>query len=120
MPERPALIPLPRPESTSTFGLAGVRRLEASSATHRTTKEVAHVKLIDNDMRTATGLPGAAKRTLVSSARVRRLSAPVWTVQGTALPFAGSSASAPVAPVAAHAGARSTDLPGSPPRGAPV
>lgn len=51
--------------------------------------------------------------------RMRRLDAPIAAEQGTAVPFAGSSA-APAALVAAHVGARSTDLPGSPSRGAPV
>ncbi len=45
--------------------------------------------------------------------------APNVMTQGTALSFAGTSAAAAPALVAA-VGARSTDLPGSPPRSAPV
>ena len=47
--------------------------------------------------------------------------APNRAAQGTAVPFAGSSAATAVATAqVAVAGARSTDLLGSPPRGAPV
>lgn len=66
-------------------------------------------------------------------AELRSTTAPGWTAQGTAVPFAGSAArvraahaaaaaSAAAAPTAqvAVAGARSTDLPGPIPRGAPV
>ena len=44
--------------------------------------------------------------------------APEWTEQGTGLSFAGTSAL--VLPVQVAFGARVTDLPGLPPRGAPV
>ena len=47
--------------------------------------------------------------------RERSRTAPVWGGQGTAVPFAGSS-TAQVAVL----GARVIDLPGLPPRGAPV
>ena len=63
----------------------------------------------------ATGLPFAV--------RERFGIAPNRAAQGTAGPFAGSSAPAAAVAAAAQvavAGARSTDLPGSPPRGAPV
>ena len=56
----------------------------------------------------------------------RRLQAPETAVHGTGLPFAGMSeqpstnAYAGVAGTAVFAGVRSTDLPGLPPRGAPV
>ncbi len=48
--------------------------------------------------------------------------APNRAAQGTVVPFAGSSAATAVAAAAqvAVAGVRFTDLPGSPPRGAPV
>ena len=47
--------------------------------------------------------------------------APGSRVQGTAVPFAGTSAAAAAAPAqVALAGVRVIDLPGSPPRGAPV
>jgi len=47
--------------------------------------------------------------------------APDLAEQGTAVPFAGSSAATAVAAAeVAVAGARSTDLPGTPSRGAPV
>ena len=45
--------------------------------------------------------------------------APNALAQGAAVPFAGTSAAVPAAQVAV-AGARVIDLPGSPPRGAPV
>ena len=45
--------------------------------------------------------------------------APMTAAQGTGLSFAGSSA-AQAAVVLGTAGVRSIDLPGSPPRGAPV
>lgn len=49
--------------------------------------------------------------------RMRRLDAPISAGQGTAAPFAGFTA---LAALVAHVGARSTDLPGSRSRGAPV
>ena len=67
----------------------------------------------------ATGLPSYVMRE-------RLCVAPTWTKQGTSVPFAGSSAGIGAVVPAAHAaqaavaGVRVTDLPGSPPRGAPV
>ncbi len=60
----------------------------------------------------APGLPFAVRE---------RGIAPNRAAQGTAVPFAGSSAATAVAAAeVAVAGVRSTDLPGSPSRGAPV
>jgi len=58
---------------------------------------------------------------LLSAVRERFGIAPTLAEQGTAVPFAGSSAATAVVPAeAAVAGVRFTDLPGSPSRGAPV
>ncbi|MCY7365183.1 MAG: hypothetical protein LH469_07740 [Frankiaceae bacterium] len=58
---------------------------------------------------------------LSSAVRERFGTAPNLAEQGTAVPFAGSSAATAVAAAeVAVAGVRSTDLPGSPSRGAPV
>ncbi len=77
------------------------------------------MKMFDStDANAATGPSGMSS---TPATRIRRVSAPIWAKQGTAAPCAGSAhAVAPAALVAAHAGARFTDLPGSPPRGAPV
>ena len=59
----------------------------------------------------APGLPVAVRE---------RGIAPNRAVQGTAVPAGSSAATAVAAAQVAVAGVRSTDLPGSPPRGAPV
>jgi hypothetical protein len=64
----------------------------------------------------ATGLSCLARPRYVAVPHT----APIVAAQGTGLSFAGTSVAAEVAAALVTAGARSTDLPGSPPRGAPV
>ena len=76
----------------------------------------------DSTIDSANAFAAASFLGAVRSAPVRRmrhLDAPIKAEQGTAVPFAGFTA-ASAALVATHVGARSTDLPGSPSRGAPV
>ena len=78
------------------------------------------MKMLDSTLDSTS--TDAAAWALVSTcstprARLRRVDAPFEAKQGTAVPVVGSASAALVA---AHVGARSTDLPGSPSRGAPV
>jgi hypothetical protein len=66
---------------------------------------------------TSTSTPGTGLSSYVVGAHSAH-TAPEWTEQGTGLSSAGTAAL--VLPVQVAFGARSTDLPGLPPRGAPV
>jgi hypothetical protein len=106
---------LHRSGDTSTFPFAGDLRYCA-------TKEVDDVDKAYTTSTPATGVSGSMSAFVATEHSA--WTAPIATAQGTALSVAGTSAAAALAPVApaqvAVAGARSTDLPGSPARGAPV
>lgn len=79
-------------------------------------------EVIDVDSNPMTSTPAAGLSVWVATAH-SSFTAPKTREHGTGLPFAGYAAAVPAARPAAQVavlGARVIDLPGSPPRGAPV